>query len=444
MTECSGQMAFSLLPKKPVAADFDGGEISSYGGLLLLAKVDRELRLTEKLAACLPDDRDPSRVDHTMRQLVAQRVYQVALGYMQGDAADRLRHDPVLRTAVGKAPQTEGPLGSQPSISRLDNRPDPRALCRMGEVLLGAFVQRHPKEKVKSILLDVDSSEDPTHGQQEFTFFNAFYDNYCYLPLFVQASVNCGEEQEVIAAVLRPCNKGNKLGVVAALSWIIRRLKAAYPGVKIHLRADSGFAFPEFYELLDAEKVRYHIGLAQNKRLLRLIEAPLEALRQQHRPGVKLTQYIEVEYQADSWSQPRRVVAKLEVLEDGKRNPRFVVVSGKVASAWTHYRFYCGRGDSENRFKELKLDLRSDLTSCNNFLANQFRLLMAVAAYMLYCALRDKLKGSELGRAQVGTLRQRLVLVGARVIESVRRVRVCLPTSYPEQALFRQAGGVAA
>jgi len=330
-------------------------------------------------------------------------------------------------------------LASQPSVSRFDNLADRKALYQMGEVLLDTFIERHPRRRVRRIVLDIDSSEDPTHGQQEFTFFNAFYDSHCYLPLFVHASVDGGKNQEAVAAVLRPSNKSNKYGVVGVLRQVVRQLKAAYPKAKLHLRADSGFAFPELYEFLEAEEVSYHIGLAQNKRLLALIEAKMAALCRKHRPGVKLTQYAEVMYRADTWSKERRVVVKLEVLEDGKRNPRFVVVSEKRATARADYRFYCARGDSENRIKELKLDLRSDLTSCPRFLANQFRLLMAAAAYILYRALRSKLADTELAKAQVGTLRELLVFVGARVVETVRRVRVYLPTSHPHQELFRRA-----
>ncbi len=441
MTECTNNMSFSFLPKKPVVADFDGGEISSHGGVLLLAKVDRELHLTERLAACVRDHRDPRKVEHPMGEMLAQRVLQVALGYAHADASDHLRNDPALKIAVGRAPQSEGALSSQPTMSRLDNLVDRKALYRMGDVLLQTFIDRHPARKVRAIVLDIDSSEDPTHGQQEFAYFNAFYDSHCYLPLFVHASVDWGKEQEAIAAVLRPCNKGKKYGAGAVMRQIIRRLKAAYPGVRLHLRADSGFAFPEFYELLEAEGVSYHIAVGKNARLLALIQPQMDALRQRHERGAKLTEYREVLYQADSWNKIRRVVVKLEILEDGKENPRFVVVHGKIARPSAHYRFYCKRGDSENRIKELKLDLRSDLTSCPRFLANQFRLLVATAAYVLYRALRSKLGQTELAKAQVGTLRQALILVGARIVESVRRIRVYLPTSYPYQALFRQAAG---
>lgn len=440
MTECSGQMAFSLLPKKPVVADFDGGDISSHAGVLLLAQVDRELRLTERLAACMRDARDPAKVVHSLPALIAQRVYQVALGYMEGSAAQHLRHDPLLKVAVGNAPQSDGPLASQPTISRLDNRADSKALYLMSKVLPDIFIERHPERDVKSVLLDIDSSEDPTHGQQEFTFFNAFYKSYCYLPLFVHVSIDCGKNQEAVAAVLRPINKGNKLAVVAVMRRIIARFKEAYPNATMHLRADSGFAFPELYKLLEAEGVSYHIALGKNKRLERLIEAAMEDVARRRKPGTKVTEYTEILYRADSWKKPRRVVVKLEILEDGKRNPRFVTVStNRKASPKVHYRHYCRRGDSENRIKEMKVDLNSGLTSCSHFLANQFRLLVAAAAYTLYRAVRDKLQGTELANAQVGTLRQALVLIGARVVESVRRVRVYLPTSHPYASLYRQA-----
>jgi len=440
MTECTEPMLFSFLDKKAVVADFDGGQVSSYGGTLLLAQVDQELHLSERLAACIDDTRDPVKVEHPMPELVGQRVLQVALGYAQAAASDYLRHDPVLKTVLGRAPETSGPLASQPSMSRLDNMPGAKELFRMGEVLLQPFIEKRQPWEVRHIVLDIDSSEDPTHGQQELAFFNKFYDSHCYLPLFMHASVNYGEQQEPIAALLRPCNKGNTYASVTLLRLIIGRLKKAFPLARIHVRADGGFSCPELYDMLEDEHCDYHIGLGQNSRLLRLFQPQLERARYvflQRRE--KVTVYGEVMYQADSWRQPRRVVAKLEILADGKENPRFVVVRQQTATPFMHYHFFCQRGDSENRLKELKLDLRSDLTSCSSFLANQFRLLIALAAYILYRALRDKLKGTALSKAQVGTLRQFLVLVGARVVETVRRVRILLPSSYPHQECFRQA-----
>jgi len=440
MTECTEPVLFSFLEKKPVVANFDGGQVSSYGGLLLLGQIDKQLHLTEQLAACIPDNRDPAKVDHPMAALLRQRVLQVALGYAQADASDHLRHDPLLKTVVGRAPETDGALASQPTMSRLDNLPDTQALFRMGEALLQVFLDKRRPGDVRHILLDIDSSEDPTYGQQELTFYNKFYDNHCYLPLFIHASVNYGNQEEPIAALLRPCNKGNQYGVVGLLRQVIRRLKKRFPLAVIHVRADSGFSFPELYDLLESEHCDYHIAVGKNRRLERLINEQMERVRYvflQRRE--KVTAYGEVMYQAETWSKPRRVVAKLEILPDGKENPRFVVVNQKTATPSMHYWFYCQRGDSENRHKELKVDLRGDLTSCTRFLANQFRLLMAVAAYLLYRALREKLAGTALATAQVGTLRQRLILVGARVVESVRRVRVYLPTSHPHQMLFRQA-----
>lgn len=438
--ECSEPLRFHFLEKKPVVADFDGGQISSYGGVLLLGKMDKKLRLTERLAACIPDLRNPAKVEHSMGALLAQRVLQVALGYAQADASDYLRYDPLLKIVVGRAPETAGPLASQPTMSRLDNLPDSKALFRMGEELLQTFLDKYQRWEVRHILLDIDSSEDPTYGQQEFTFYNKFYDNHCYLPLFIHASVNFGNQEIPIAAVLRPCNKGNQYGVVGLLRQVIRRLKERFPLAIIHVRGDSGFSFPELYDLLEAEHCDYHIAVGKNPRLLRLIDDQMEGARQLFlQRHEKVIIYGEVMYQADTWSKPRRVVVKLEILPDGKENPRFVVVNQQTGSPSVHYQFYCQRGESENRHKEMKMDLRSDLTSCTRFLANQFRLLIAVAAYLLYRTLREKLAGTALATAQVGTLRQKLILIGARVVESARRVKVYFPTSHPHQMLFRQA-----
>lgn len=442
MTLCNEPMKFSFSGNKPIVADFDGGEISSHGGDILLAQIDQLFRVSERIAACFVDKRDPLRTQHTIEEMVAQRIHQIAMGYPEADASDALRYDPVLRMAAGRLPESEGPLASQPTISRLENTADSKTCFGMAEALLDTFVLRYPAKEVEHLLLDIDSSEDKTHGQQEFTFFNKFYDNHCYLPLFVHVSVNGGEQQEPVAAVLRPCNKGNTYGVVGLMRQLIERFKSAYPGVKLHVRADSGFAFPELYELLEAEGVSYHIAFGKNSRLLKLVEPQMERLRQEFMqrlaPREKATIYHEVMYKAGPWNKERRVVAKLEILPDGKENPRFVIVSGPKAHPFAEYHFYCQRGDSENRIKELKLDLRSDLTSCHRFMANQFRLLLSLAACMLYRALRSKAADTELAKAQVGTLRDKLMRIGVRVVESVRRVRLYLPTSHPYQALFRQ------
>ncbi len=443
MTECTTPMLFSFLEKKPVVADFDGGEISSHGGALLLGDVDRELGLTAQLAACIEDERDPNRVTHTLADLVAQRVYQIALGHPEANASDDLRLDPMVKVAAGRAPETGKPLASQPTISRLENQVGERELFRMSAVILQQFLAKYAGEAVSEIELDIDSSEDPAHGQQQLVLFNGFYDSYCYLPVFVHASVNGGEQQEPIAAVLRPSNDNHK-GVLSIVRAVVRRLREAFPKAKIRLRADGGFGSPQLYTLLEAEGVGYHLGLAKNQKLVRLIEPLMAQVRYLYQwRRTKVCAYGEIRYQAKSWEKERRVVVKAEILEDGKENPRFVLVHDCEAEPVEEYGRYCARGDDENRLKELKLDLRSDLTSCHRFLANQFRLLLTVAAYLLLRAVRDRLQGTELARAQVGTLQRVLLWVGARVKESVRRVRIYLPTSYRYRRLFRRAAGQA-
>jgi hypothetical protein len=430
MTDCSAELSLSPLPTKPAVVRTDGGALTSDAGALLLREVDERLGLSERLAQCVVDRRERRKVQHDVLSLLRQRVYQIACGYEDCNDADSLRMDPALKLAVGRAP-TEGDLASQPTLSRLENGVGWRECWRISEALLGCFLERHRKHPPTRIVLDVDATDDETHGHQQLSFFHGYYDEHCYLPLLVFAQCDGRGEQELIAALLRPGNVHAGHRAMAMIKALLRRLREALPDSAIELRADSALALPEVYEGCEKIALSYTISLPKNERLKAEGEPWMEQARAIHaESGEKAQVFGEFAYAAQSWEKERRVICKAEVTSQGE-NPRFVVTARTGLEPEALYRFYCQRGDPENRIKELKADLRADRLSCHRFWANQFRLLLHAAAYVLMQAMRRLLSGTELARAQVSTLRLRLLKVGARVRESVRRVSVSLPSAYP-------------
>lgn len=434
MTQCIGQLGFGLLVGKQVIGEFEGGDISSDGGLMLVAAADRRLGLTRRLAACLEDAREAAKVRHSMAELLAQRVYQIAAGYEDCNDAGDLRRDPVLKTAVGRLPRTGADLASQPTLSRFENAVGRRELWRMAEVLVETFLAQHAGERPRRIILDFDATDDETHGQQQFAEFHGYYDEHCYLPLLVTAQVDEGP-QELVVALLRRGRSHAGRNAVAVLRRLVARLRAQWPGVELVVRGDSGFALPELYDWCEANGVQYLIGLAKNPRLLALAEPHLAAARAAHRQtGEKVRRLREGRYAAESWPCERRVLLKAEVTAQGD-NPRFVVTSLEGA-AGELYALYAARGEMENRIKELKADLHMDRTSCHRFAANQFRVLLHAIAYVLLCYLRKGLRGTRLAKAQVGTLQRALLKLGVRVRETTRRVWLGFASSCPAQDLW--------
>ena len=433
MTQCSS-LSFGFLGRREVVGRFDGGKISSEGGLVWLAEIARLFGLTQRLASCLRDRRQQGKVRQSLLDLVRQRVYQIACGYEDCNDADTLAADPVLKIACGRNPESGRDLASQPTLSRFENAVSPTELYRMSEALIDIFIKGYPNPP-REIVLDLDATDDPTHGQQELSFFHGYYDEYCYLPMLVFAQAD-GDPHQLLAAVLRPGNVHAGRGSVKLLKRIVARLREAWPEVRIVVRGDSGEALPEIYAWCEGEGVDYVIGLARNSRLQGLAESFLEAAREEFRETqAKVRHCHEFLYAADSWSHERRVVVKAEVSSKGD-NPRFVVTSRTDLTAEELYDFYADRGDVENRIKELKNDLHADRTSCHRFVANQFRLLLHAAAYLLWTLFRRMLDGTELASAQVGTLRLRLVKIGVRVVQTARRVWLHLASSYPWAAVW--------
>lgn len=440
MTKCwgfnSSKMEFSLPISKKVDADFDGGDLTSDGGSLLLGEADRLMGLTERTAACIRDVREEGKVWHQVTDLLRQRIFQIACGYEDCNDADSLRKDPALKLLAGRCPDSGRDLASQPTLSRFENSVSWGDLYRLSEVLIDVFIDNHRAEPPEMIILDFDATEDLTHGQQTLSFFHGFYDSYCYLPLLCFAKCNGSSQKELLAAVLRPGNvhSGNK--TLAILRRIVERLRRAFPDVKIIFRADCGFALPEIYDWCEDNGVRYLIGLPKNDRLLeksRLYR--IGALTQYALTRIKVRNFGEIKYAAGSWRQKRRVIIKAEVMSKGE-NPRFVVTNLSGKDTKKLYDLYVRRGNAENRIKELKLDLKADRTSCHRFEANQFRLLLHGAAYVLFQSIQRFLKNTELEKAQVSTIREKLIKIGARVRETVRRVRIHFSTSFPLKQLF--------
>jgi hypothetical protein len=435
MTECSPEITLFPLSQKPVTIRNDGGALTSDAGALLLRQLDDRLGLTRRLAGCVVDRRERGKVRHEVRSLLRQRIYQIALGYEDCNDADHLRFDPALKLAVGRAP-SEDDLASQPTLSRWENAVGWRECWRIGEALLECYLHRHRKLPPTRLLLDIDATDDETHGHQQLAFFHGYYNEHCYLPLLVFAQAEGEGEQELIGALLRPGNVHGGRRAMALLKALVRRLRQAFPDCEMELRADSALALPEVYEGCEKLAIPYTISLPKNERLIEMAQPwRTEAQAIYAETGEQVQVFGEFAYAAHTWSHARRVICKAEVMSKGD-NPRFVVTSRTDLKPEAHYRFYCQRGDPENRIKEFKLDLKADRLSCHRFWANQFRLLLHASAYVLMQAMRAALAGTEYARAQVSTLRLRLLKVGARVRESVRRVLVQLPSAYPGMDLW--------
>jgi len=435
-TQC---LLFPDLLDKPVVAEFDQEHSSSDGGALLLKAADRRLELIGTLSRCLPDKREAGKVTHELTELVSQRVFGLACGYADCNDAARLADDPIHKALLGRDPIDGNALASQATLSRFENAVGPKDLYRFAEALADSVFRRHRKRlrgKARRITIDLDPTDDPTHGQQQLSFFHGYYDNWCYLPVLGFVSFNDEVEQYLFAAVLRPGNVTARLGAVGILRRAIDRLRVAFPGARFLVRLDGGFACPEILDFLDEQsRLDYVVAIANNKVLARRAKRLMGRARRLSR-GSKRTERVfgECRYAAGKWSDKRRIVIKAEVTRlegrEPKNNPRFVVTNLRNTPR-TVYQRYRERGDVENRIKELQYGLQIDRTSCTRFWANQFRVLLTATAYVLMQELRLQAKHTGCARAQVSTLRERLLKVGVWIEVSVRRIVLHLPTSYP-------------
>lgn len=430
---------FKGLFGKAVVARFDQPDSSSDGGAVLLKACDERVGLTAALAACLADPRQQSKVEHSFHDLVRQRVFGIACGYEDCNDAARLSEDPVHKLLVDRDPMAGAALASQSTLSRFENGLDRKSLMGMGLTLADAVIARHRKRlrgRAKRITVELDPTDDPTHGAQQLSFFNAHYDTWCYLPTAGFIQFDNEPEQYLFAYVLRPGNANAKLGAIGMLRRVLERLRRAFPKAKLRVRLDGGFAGPKMFEFLEAERVEYVVAMAENK-VLKGFAEPLmkKARRLSRKSGETEHLYGECRYAARSWNRERRVIFKAEVVRlsgrEPKDNARFVVTNLRRVPQGVYEAVYCQRAHIENRIKELIHGLAIDRTSCTSFWANQLRVLLSAAAYVLFQELRLRAKGTSLARAQVTTLRERLFKLGAWLEHSVRRVVIHLPDSAP-------------
>jgi hypothetical protein len=435
MTKCNtGQLGFSFLRRRKLTVDFGGGEITSDSGLLLVRQADQSLGLLKGLASCITDRRDERYTDHDLLTLLRQRIYQIVAGYEDCNDADFLRKDPALKAACGRMP-SDKELGSQPTLSRLENTVTQEDLYRMGQWFVDLYIRGNRKRKPKRIIIDADGTDDPTYGDQQLTFFHGYYDQYMYHPLLVYDA----DTGEMITAVLRAGNRHASYGVVSILKRIVAKLKAAFPNAEIIIRGDAGFAIPALYEYCEEEKLKYVIGLIRNDVLERMIERHVEKAQSLYeKTGLKQRLFAEGFYQAQSWEKERRVIMKAEGLPQGS-NRRFVVTNLSM-EAQQLYEFYTERGGTcEVRIDEFKNGLKADRLSCHRFVANQFRLFLHMAAYWLVLRLRQALTKTEFSSMQIQQLRTRILKIGGQVVQTARRVWFRLASGYPWKDIFALA-----
>ncbi len=447
MTECTQTtFPFEAHFSRQVVAQFDGARMSTEGGALLLRAVDRRIRLLKRVAACFRDARDPERIEHALSELLAQRIYGLALGYEDLNDHEELRRDPLLGLLAGKR-DLEEPLAGKSTLNRMERAPanSPQAeryhkiaysAEALDALLVDIFLEAHSRPP-RQIVLDLDVTDIPLHGEQEARFFHGYYNHYCYLPLYVFSG------EHLLCARLRPSNQDASAGSVEEVARIVRQIRRRWPRVRIVLRADSGFCREELMVWCETHGADYVLGLARNSRLRRQIVSEMRQAKQEHRRTGKAARvFTEFRYRTrSSWSRARRVVAKAEYLEKGE-NPRYLVTS-LDASAWPaqklYEQLYCARGEMENRIKE-QLSLFSDRLSTETMRANQLRLYFSSLAYVLLHALRRlALAGTDWATAQVDTIRLRLLKIAAEVCLTARRLWVRYSRAYPWKAIFAAA-----
>jgi hypothetical protein len=423
---------FEGIAPKPVTVRFEDERTSSDGGAILLKAADRRLGMISSMAAAFTDRRDGSRVKHEVHELLLQRTLGLACGYEDGNDAARIASDPVMKALSGRDP-FGADLASQPSISRFERSATSKDLFRMGMSLMDTVVRAQRRERegwAKRITIDLDQTPDPTHGGQQGSLFNAHYGTYCYIPLVAAISFAGEPDQYVVASILRPGNAPDKRGAISVLSRLLPLLREVFPKAKLAIRLDAGFCAPEIIEYVETEGLAYAIAYPGNVVLHGASNILMSEVRfLSNKTEVTEHRYAETTYQAGTWPEERRVIFKAEVTQlsgrEPRNNPRYVVTNMRGSAQHIYENVYCRRGDFENRLKELKGDLAMDRTSCCSFLANQFRVLLAVAAFALFQEIRRR--ATELSRATVRRLRLELIKVAARVTSSARRIVFSLP-----------------
>lgn len=430
-------LLFSSVSGKKVEADFDGGEITSDAGVLFLAEVERQVGIIEAFSRCISDNRHQSYVEHSHKDMLSQRVYQIAAGYEDANDSNCLRKDPGFKAAVGRLPVTGEDLASQPTICRLENTPRRTELLRMGYALADHFIDSYDSPP-SLIVLDFDDTEDKVHGAQQLALFNGYYDSHCYLPLHIYE----GLSGKLIASILKPGKRSSGKQVVAILKRLVKIIRSRWSDTIILFRGDAHFCTPEVLSYCQQNDLLYCLGLTGNAVLKRLAESLLgeakKIFAQSDQQMVKL--YDAFTYRAGSWNSPQKVVVKVEVSSKGD-NIRFVVSNITESDPAVIYgQIYTGRGQMENYIKEHKLHIKSDRTSCHDFGANQFRVFLHSAAYVLLHSFRENvLKGTEFAQAQFPTIQLRLLKIGAKVRELKTKIKLHLPSAFTDKEVLIKA-----
>jgi hypothetical protein len=467
-------LPFARLSGKALQADFDGGTLSSDGGVLFLREIEAQIGIIRRFAGALDDPRDARYTDHSYEEMLSQRIFQIACGYEDANDCDPLRHDPAFKAACGRLPILGEPLASQPSMSRLENRPRRSELYRMAEALFATFVASYDQAP-ESLLLDIDDTADEVHGAQQQVLFNGYYDSYCYLPLHLYE----GQSGKLITTILRPGRRPTGVEMVSILKRVVVAIRREWPDVLILLRGDGHFSTPEVQDWCESQEpeIFYILGQSGNKVLQEKSRGLLQQAQLLYRfrqdrylrkklqedgknqkstsnkktripdtcenaastERLKVKLYTEFLYQAETWSKPRRIISKVEVSDKGE-NIRFVVTNMKLSRrAYIYEKIYCGRGQMENYIKDHKRFLNSDRTSCHKFEANQFRLFLHSAAYVLMHHLRTRgLQGTAWSRAQFDQIQLRILKVGVRIEELKTKIRFHFPSSFPLQGVYEK------
>jgi hypothetical protein len=424
--------------RKKVSVGFDGGQLSSNAGVLLLRGVERKLGLADRLASCIRDRRNPKYIEHTQEEMLRLRMFAIASGYEDADDCDSLRHDPIFKMAVGRLPESGDPLCSQPTMSRLENAPSRIEIARAMAAMVDQFCESY-RRAPSSITLDIDDTFDAVHGHQQLSLFNAHYDERCFLPIHIYE----GTSGKPVAVILREGKTPTGVEVRTILKHVIGRIRGHWPRVRFLVRGDSHYGRVEAMEWCEEQGVDYIFGLGGNVVLKAMTQDAADALCVRRATGSaeKLRSFAALSYAAKSWSRQRRITARIEATAKGL-DIRYVVTSLKGTAKHLYETVYCGRGHAENFIKWHKAQLASDRTSCRDPKANQFRLILHTAAYWLMLTMRGAIaKRSPLSFAEFATLRLRLIKIAARVIEGAARIRVFLPTACPDRAVFRALAG---
>jgi len=428
MTKSSSRLSLNFFDKKILDLTFSDMSLSSDGGIILARQVEEKVKICQDMADFLTDNRDQTKVKHSLSQLISQRIYQIIAGYEDSNDSNKLRQDPIFKLVCNQVPTVgENLLASQPTMSRLENQVTQKDIKQIRRLFVDKFLESYPRES-KEIVLDIDAWDALTHGHQQLSLFNGYHRHDIYFPVLI----NEASSGYPLVLQLRAGNSHSGKGVAGILKWLFLRIKRALPEIRIVLRGDGGFSLPEIIEVCEKSGVGYVFGFSNNDVLKRKINYLLDRARLEYcRTGEKVRLFDDVYYAARSWSEPRRVIMKAEWLEKGP-NPRFIITSLETEAQDLYDKFYVQRGaTSEHRIKELKLGIKSDRLSCEKFIVNQFRLFLSQAAYILMLGIRQAAQGTKLAKAQVPRLRETIIKIAAKVTVSARRVLVELPYHCP-------------